>query len=89
VQESFVEQDFAVLNGASLFVTLPDRISAPHEVTFVLPPHWSRSMTGLDAIAGAAHRYRAADFDTLLDSPALLGNPAVYEFEVGARNTTW
>ena len=34
---------------------------------------------------GGAHHYRAEDFDTLVDSPILAGNPAVYEFEVGGK----
>ena len=31
---------------------------------------------------GGPHRYRAPDFDTLTDSPIVVGNPAVYEFTV-------
>ena len=33
-------------------------------------------------MTGGPHRYRAPDFDTLADSPIVLGNPAVYEFTV-------
>ena len=32
-------------------------------------------MTGLAEMSGGEHRYRAPDFDTLVDSPILLGNP--------------
>ena len=40
-------------------------------------------MTGLDAAPGGkANRYRAADYDTLVDSPIVLGNPEVHEFDV-------
>ena len=39
-------------------------------------------MTGLPEMTGGPHRYRAPDFDTLADSPIVLGNPAVYEFTV-------
>ena len=43
-------------------------------------------MTGLPAAAGGlAHHYRAADFDTLVDSPIVAGNPAVYEFAVKGK----
>jgi predicted metalloprotease with PDZ domain len=38
-------------------------------------------MTGLVQLPGE-HAYRAADFDTLVDSPIVIGNPAVYEFIV-------
>ena len=36
-------------------------------------------------MSGGEHRYRAPDFDTLVDSPILLGNPAVYEFTVDGK----
>jgi predicted metalloprotease with PDZ domain len=40
-------------------------------------------MTGLsDAPDGAAHHYLAPDYDTLVDSPILAGNPVVHEFDV-------
>ena len=43
-------------------------------------------MTGLpEAAGGLAHHYRAADFDTLVDSPIVAGNPAVYEFSVKGK----
>jgi predicted metalloprotease with PDZ domain len=46
---------------------------------------WSKSMTGLPEMSGGPHRYRAPDFDTLADSPILVGNPAVYEFTVDGK----
>ena len=40
-------------------------------------------MTGLpDAPDSQPHHYLAPDYDTLVDSPILAGNPAVYRFEV-------
>ena len=36
-------------------------------------------------MAGGPHRYRAPDFDTLADSPIVIGNPAVYEFTVDGK----
>jgi predicted metalloprotease with PDZ domain len=42
-------------------------------------------MTGLEVVPGVEHRYRAADFDTLVDSPILIGNPAVYEFTLDGK----
>jgi predicted metalloprotease with PDZ domain len=54
-------------------------------VTIVPAAGWRRSMTGLAEIPGAEHRYRAADYDTLVDSPILIGNPAVYEFTVDGK----
>ena len=42
-------------------------------------------MTALPELAGGAHRYRAPDYDTLVDSPIIVGNPAVYEFSVDSK----
>ena len=39
-------------------------------------------MSGMDEVPGAPHRYRAPDYDTLVDSPILAGNPAVYRFDI-------
>lgn len=86
VQSNWVDSGFAILNGAATFVTLVDRTPRPHEVTLVPPPGWLRSITGLPAAAGnAPHSYLAADFDTLVDCPIYLGNPAVYEFVVDGK----
>jgi predicted metalloprotease with PDZ domain len=82
VRTNWIEAGFALINGAPTFMTLADLTPRPHEVVLVPAPEWRRSMTGLPALGGGEHRYRAADFDTLVDSPILLGNPAVYEFTV-------
>ena len=86
VRTNWVEAGFALVNGAPTFMTLADDPGPrPHEVTFRPADGWARSMTGLPAMPGGDHRYRAADFDTLVDSPILLGNPAVYEFTVDGK----
>jgi predicted metalloprotease with PDZ domain len=84
VRTNWIEDGFAMLNGAPTFITLADRSPRPHEVAFELPPTWQKTMTSLDP-AGGPHRYRAPDFDTLVDSPILAGNPAVYEFQVDGK----
>ncbi len=83
VRTNWVERDFAILNGAPTFVTLVEPgTRRPHEVAIEPPPAWRTSVSGLPEVAGAPHRYRAADFDELVDSPILVGNPAVHRFEV-------
>ena len=83
VRTNWVEDGFALLNGAPTFLTLVETGSRPHEVRLVLPPPWSTTMTSLPAVSeGEAHTYLAADFDTLVDSPIVAGNPAVYEFDL-------
>jgi predicted metalloprotease with PDZ domain len=85
VRTNWVETDFAMLNGAPTFMTLADDGARPHEVTIEPATGWRTSMTGLAEIPGAPHRYRAPDYDTLVDSPIVVGNPAVYEFSVEGR----
>ena len=84
VRTNWIEADFALLNGAPTFITLADGLDLPHEVTIAPAAGWRRSMTGLPD-AGGEHRYLAPDYDTLVDSPILIGNPAVYEFTVNGK----
>jgi predicted metalloprotease with PDZ domain len=88
VTTNWVGPDFEVLNGPATFVTLVEQRQRPHEVQLQLPPEWKQSMTGLDkAPDGLPNHYRAADFDTLVDSPIIAGNPAISAFEVdGSRH---
>jgi predicted metalloprotease with PDZ domain len=83
VTTNWVSDDFAVLNGAATFLTLAEKGPRPHDITIELPVGWKQSMTGLDAaLDGKANHYRAADFDAVVDSPIVAGNPDVRAFEV-------
>ncbi|MDA1093632.1 MAG: PDZ domain-containing protein [Acidobacteria bacterium] len=84
VRTNWVESDFAMLNGAPTFLTLADdAVDRPHDITLELPDGWTQSLTGLAPRTDRGpHAYRAADFDALVDSPIVAGNPAVYEFTV-------
>jgi predicted metalloprotease with PDZ domain len=82
VRTNFVDEGFAILNGAPTFLTLAGGSHRPHEVRVVLPPQWRVSVSPLP---GADNVYRAPDFDTLVDSPIYAGNAPVYPFEVEGR----
>jgi predicted metalloprotease with PDZ domain len=82
VRTNWVEADFAMINGAPTFMTLVGGLQRPHEIVIEPARAWRASMTSLAPLPGGSHRYRAADFDELVDSPILIGNPAVYEFTV-------
>jgi predicted metalloprotease with PDZ domain len=85
VRSNWVEAGFAMLNGAPTFITTADASGArPHEIRIALPPGWKRSMTGLPD-GDAPNTYVAPDFDTLVDSPIVLGNPEVHEFTVDGK----
>jgi predicted metalloprotease with PDZ domain len=100
VRSNWVDADFAMINGAPTFMTIAGAPadagpltsagdpahSRPHDVRLELPPGWKVSVTGLpDAPDGARHHYRAPDYDTLVDSPIVVGNPTLYPFTVGGK----
>lgn len=85
VRTNWVEDRFALINGAPTFVTLVETRPRPHEVRLMLPADWKQTMTALPAVPGQPHDYRAPDFDTLVDSPVVAGNPAVYQFDVEGK----
>jgi predicted metalloprotease with PDZ domain len=82
VRSNWIDGSFALINGAPTFLTLVDDLARPHEVEVVLPSSWKQALTTLTPVDGAPHQFRAPDFDTLVDSPLVLGNPTVHEFMV-------
>lgn len=82
VRTNWVEEGFAILNGAPTFITALDMLDRPHRVRVHLPQNWSKVSTAL--IPGDKPReYVARDFDYLVDSPIVLGNQVVEKFNVG------
>lgn len=87
VRSNWVDADFAMLNGAPTFLTLADGVVRPHDVQLELPAAWKTSITGLpDAPGGGAHHYLATDYDTLVDSPIVAGNPVIHRFQVEGKD---
>lgn len=82
VRTNWVEDTFALLNGAPTFMTVEGGLSRPHEVTLVLPAAWKTAVSGMDEVGPLPHHFVAPDYDTLVDSPILAGNPAIYRFDV-------
>lgn len=84
VRTNWIEADFAMLNGAPTFLTLADDDGPrPHDVFIELPAAWNDTATGLPPHPGGTrHAWRAPDFDALVDSPIVAGNPVVYPFTV-------
>ena len=94
VRTNWVESDFAFINGAATFLTQvgpstslgAGEQACPYEVSIVPATGWMRSITALDPGA-RPHSYCAPDYDTLVDSPILIGNPEFHEFVVdGVRH---
>ena len=85
VRNNWVESGFAMLNGAPTFITLVERAARPHEVRIELPASWKRVETALEPLSGSSNTFRAADFDTIVDSPIIIGNPVTREFTVDGK----
>jgi predicted metalloprotease with PDZ domain len=85
VRTNWVDEEFALINGAPTFITLLESPSRRrHEVSVVLPRAWTRSVSGM-APGVAENSYTAPDYDALVDSPIVAGSPSVYEFSVSGR----
>lgn len=82
VRTNFVNHRFGVLNGAPTFLTIPQQMDQPHQVTLKLPKAWRRSATSLNR-TGQEHTFVAANFDELVDSPIVAGLVDTYSFEAG------
>ena len=88
VRNNWVESAFAMLNGAPTFITLVERAARPHEIRIELPAAWKKVETALEPVAGSATTFRAPDFDTVIDSPIIIGNPVTREFTVDGKRHT-
>jgi predicted metalloprotease with PDZ domain len=86
VTTNYVDADYAVLNGAPTFITLAENATRPHLVRIELPAGWTAAKTGLDDAPGnQAHHFRAADYETLVDSPIVAGKLGIRTFEVAGK----
>ncbi|MGE5816141.1 MAG: M61 family metallopeptidase [Acidobacteriota bacterium] len=84
VRTNWVENRFALVNGAATYITLSDGMSRPHIVSLTLPAEWKIAISGMPE-TGSAHTFTARNFDVLVDSPIVAGNPALHEFTVAGK----
>ena len=83
VRGNWVADDFAVLNGAPTFLTVVGGHARPHAVDIALPDDWQACVTALPVGPdNTPCHFVAPDFDTLVDSPIVVGRPTLHEFEV-------
>ncbi|MGE3277516.1 MAG: M61 family metallopeptidase [Vicinamibacterales bacterium] len=85
VRNNWIEAGFAMINGAPTYLTLLEATKRPHLVHVELPAAWRTISTALAPVAGEAATFRADDFDMLVDSPMVIGNSVVREFEVSGK----
>src|SRR5262245_7204106 len=83
VTTNSVGEQFALFNPGATFIVPVERANCTYDIRLELPPQWRSSITALDPAAdGLANHYFARDYDTLVDSPILVGNFTVQEFDV-------
>lgn len=82
VRTNWIEQGFALLNGAPTFLTPVDGLTRPHLVGLRLPDGWTTAVSGMPGAGTEADPFRAASFDVLVDSPIVAGSPAIHTFDV-------
>lgn len=83
VRTNWIEADFALINGAPTYLSVPKMAHLPHTVAFVLPGAWKQVVTALSA--GSGNVYSASSFDVLVDTPFLLGNPHTQSVDVSGK----
>ena len=84
VSSSWVSSEFALINGAGIFLYTEESRHWPQRVIVNAPPVWSKTWTSLKAGPGA-DEFLARDYDELVDSPIVAGNAVDYRFEVDGQ----
>ena len=79
---NYLGEDRGYLSPSGLFVNLVGYLQQPVTVTIRRPANWKRISTGLEAVNGQGDTFEGPDFDVLYDSPILIGNQELLQFEV-------
>lgn len=83
VRTNFVDREFALLNGAALFLTSETSLPCEHTVELKLPTRWHQSVTSLERrVDLGVNTFIANSYDELVDSPIVVGNPTLHPFNV-------
>jgi predicted metalloprotease with PDZ domain len=82
VADSWLDDDRAFLSPTSLYVYPQGHLRHPMTVEVQPYPGSRQISTGLDPVEGRANTFSAPDFDTLYDSPILIGRQEILSFEV-------
>jgi len=81
VRTCYLDDTYGYISGAGLFMYVANHLDLPAEVQIFPPSHWQKVSTALPAIRGQSFRFSCPDYDTLVDSPILIGNQEEYAFE--------
>ncbi len=81
---SWVSSDFALINGAGIFLYTQDSRYWPQHVVVNKLASWSNIFTSLTPGPDGT-QFLARDYDELIDSPIVAGNAPQYRFEVDGQ----
>jgi len=84
VNAGWVEDEFAMLNGAGVFLYNESTRKMPQSLKVDLPDAWQNAHVALPG-QGEGLAYIAKDYDELVDSPILLGNTTTYPFDLDGQ----
>jgi predicted metalloprotease with PDZ domain len=82
VRTNHLDATHGYFNPAALCFYIPGFEHNSIQVTVIPPDSTWKITTPLESVAGTVNTFRAADFDTLVDSPFEIGNHQRYDFEV-------
>jgi predicted metalloprotease with PDZ domain len=83
VRTNFVDQQLVVLSPAATFVVRVGDLDRPHDLRFDNSERWPQIGTALAPHPGGEpRRYLAPNFDTLVDSPIVLGTGTSHDLVV-------
>ncbi len=85
VRTNWVQSDFAVLNGPATFITSPTLEDRQYLVRYSLPPNWGQVSSALNPVEDSPATLVASNWQELIDSPMIFGNPKVAEFELNSK----
>ncbi|MGD9629268.1 MAG: M61 family metallopeptidase [Pyrinomonadaceae bacterium] len=83
LNQAKIGSDYAFFTGIELFLEPLGHRNAPSRLTFRLPAGW-KLLSPLKETQDPA-TFIAADFDTLADAPAMMGNFDIHEFQVEGK----
>ncbi len=81
VGTSYLDNQHAIINGASVFLYPEGMEGNPVRVVVVPYPGWNRVSTGLEKVS--EWEFAAPNYDLLVDSPMEVGNQEVQAFNTG------
>ncbi|WP_262709106.1 M61 family metallopeptidase [Emticicia agri] len=82
VRTSYLDDSHGYLNGASMFMYVPQLAKFPSKITINPYKDWNSISTGLKKVVNAENTFYAPDYDMIVDSPIEIGTHKVLNFEI-------